>query len=155
MWIVSRDAIRAAMFDPCEYTSAEKEAAFEALLSGVHANCSLNRPVAVDGIAFSEEGYLERVAEVAAESGARLIAVYCVCPIEVACERVEADQRLGRHVAADRDRELVERTAARFREVPQWAYRLNMTRPLDELGEEVLTLLPRVSSVPSEPSGSQ
>lgn len=154
LWIVSRDSIRAAMFDPCEYTRIEKEAAFEAVLSGVRANCVLGRPVAVDGIAFSEEGYLERVAAVAAEAGSKLVAVFCDCPLEVACERVEADHRFGHHLAADRDRDLVEATAAHFRDVPYWAYRLDMTRPVAEVGEQVLALLPQTDRLGAVDRGS-
>lgn len=124
--VVSRDRIRDAMFQPCDYTLDEKDASFQALCQSLIVNCRLGRLSIVDGMPFSREGEIERIALIAANGNADFHAFYCDCPVDVAQSRVARDQILAEHVAADRDPALVVSVAKRFRMVPEFATRLDM-----------------------------
>lgn len=138
--IVSRDAVRAAMFKPCSFTETEKAAAFEAVLAAVAANAELGRSTIVDGMPFSHEGELEAVIRVGRESQARTLPVLCSVAVE------EAERRLARagaagHPAEDREPQLARAVAERFRPLPGGVLELEATRPVDELVQAVLDRL--------------
>ncbi|MDQ3850763.1 MAG: AAA family ATPase, partial [Actinomycetota bacterium] len=59
---VSRDVIRAAMFRPCDFSEAEKQAAFAAVVHAVAVNGELRRSTVVEGMPFSRDGEFEAVA---------------------------------------------------------------------------------------------
>ena len=132
---VSRDAVRDAMFRPCSFSEDEKAAAFEAVLHALRVNCDLGRSTVVDGMPFSREGEFEAVQRVCLDRGCRALPVLCSVPIEEARRRVERGDETG---PADRDAELVERVAERFRSPPAGTLELDATRPVDELAEAVL-----------------
>ena len=67
--IVCRDTIRAAMFRPGGFTDAEKEAAFQAVLEALAANCRLGHCSIVDGMPFSRPGELEAVTQTSERHG--------------------------------------------------------------------------------------
>ena len=135
---VSRDTVRAAMFRPCSYTDAEKEAAFAAVLRAVAVNCGLGCPTIVDGMPFSREGELEAVSETSEEHGGRAIAVFCSIPVEQAQRRIRCQRPASEPVAEDRDGDLVLEVARRFRALPTDTLELDATRPVDELSAAVL-----------------
>src|SRR5687767_9718946 len=51
--LVSRDAIRAAMFPECRYSMAEKRASFRALLTALEVNCALGASSVLDGMTLA------------------------------------------------------------------------------------------------------
>jgi len=110
--LVSRDDIRAAMFQPCTFTSEEKEAAFRALLSAVETHLRAGRSCIVDGVAFSRVEDRERLASVVLGSGGIIDFVLLVLPVEIAQQRVEADRPTN--LIADRTAQLVAEVARRF-----------------------------------------
>jgi len=130
--IISRDTIRAAMFDPCFYTREEKAAAFEGTLLGLRVVLGRGESALADGMCFSEIGPLERVEAASVDAGAAFVAVYCEVAVEEAVRRVEEDRRSGKHPALDRDGKLVRRIAAEFRTLPAGSIRVDMNRDLDE-----------------------
>ena len=136
--IVSRDAVRAAMFRPCSFSDAEKAAAFTAVLRAVAVNCELGCSTIVDGMPFSREGELEAVSEASEEHGSRTLPVFCSISIEQAQRRVGRDRRESEQVAGDRDGELVLEVAQRFRPLPTGTLELDATRPIEELTQAVL-----------------
>ena len=139
--IVSRDAIRAAMFKPCSFTEREKAAAFEAVLAAVGGNAALGRSTIVDGMPFSREGELEAVIQVGRRSGTRTLPVLCSIAVEEAERRLERAAGGAGHPAEDREPELVRAVAERFRTLPGGVLELDATRPVDELVQAVLDRL--------------
>ena len=140
--IVSRDAVRAAMFRPCSFTHREKAAAFEGVLQAVRVNCGLGHSTIVDGMPFSREGELEAVSQAGGEAGCRVVPVLCALPVAEAQRRIRS-QGEGSSPAEDRDPELVREVAERFRSPPQGTLELDATRPVDELAEAVLDWIAR------------
>lgn len=134
--VVSRDAIRAALFRPCSFSEREKGAAFEAALVAVEVNCALGHSSLVDGMPFSRVGEYERVEAACRPSGAASLPVLCSVPVEVAQSRVGSPGDDG--TPADRDEDLVAAVAERFRSPPSGTVELDCTRPVGELVDQVL-----------------
>jgi predicted kinase len=145
--IVSRDAIRAAMFRPCAFTGAEKQAAFQSLLLAVAACCKLGRSCIVEGMPFSRAREVEAVRGVAEAAGAQFLPVHLDCPLEVAQARVSRDTADKIRAPADRDAETVARVAARFAPPPADALRLDATGAPDDI---VRALLAHLDTVPPD-----
>jgi predicted kinase len=135
--VVSRDAIRSAMFVPCDFTPEEKDAAFSALQTALEVNLKLGVSTLVDGMCFSAEGALETVEQIVRAGGGIPVAIYCDCPIDVAKERVENDRKARSHDALDRDATLVKAVADRFRSLPEGVFRVDMTESLEVVGASV------------------
>lgn len=137
--IVSRDAISLAMFQECQYTRAEKSAAFRAMKDAISVSLSLGKSFCTDGLAFSRRIELDEVVAIGEIVVARIWIFHCRCPVILAQARVEWDRRMAvPGNPADRTAELVARVAATFQELPQSAIDLDMTRRVDEIGAEVL-----------------
>lgn len=139
--VASRDAIRDAMFRPCSYSVDEKQAAFSAVQDAVRVNATLSVSTLVDGMCFSTNGELEQLEEIARVYGSIPIPVHCKCPITVAQARVERDQVEGAHVAEDRDVDLVDTVAERFRAIPPRVYAVDMTQDITSVGTKVLNYI--------------
>jgi predicted kinase len=137
--VVSRDTIRTAMFQECQYTRAEKAAAFRAMKDAISVSLALGLTVCTDGITFSRRQELDEVVAIGAAAGVRTWVFQCRCPVELAQERVERDRRMSvPDNPADRTAALVSTVAAAFEPLPQSAIELDMTRPVDEIGATVL-----------------
>ena len=135
--IVSRDAVRAAMFHPCSYTDAEKVAAFRAVVDAVGVNCRLGRSSIADA-PFSRVGEFEAVSWACEEHGGRAVPVLCSISIEQAQQRI---RQQSDSIAFDRDDELVLEVAGRFRALPPGTVELDATRPVDEIVQAVVRLI--------------
>ena len=130
--VVNKDTVRAALFDPCDYSAAERSIAFSAMLDAARYHLGRGRVVILDGLAFPRLGEEEAVDVVAADTGAFVATVVCDVPIDVAVARADADAVAGTHRAANRDGAAVRRVAAEIRE-PSGAYlTVDTTRPIDE-----------------------
>ena len=136
--VVSRDALRAAMFGPSGSTAPEKAAAFEAVLRAVTVNCGLGHSTVVDGMPFSREGELEAVSNAGLASGCRTVPVLCAVSVEEAQRRIRDQDEWTAPPAEDRGPELAREVAERFRSLPEGTLELDATRPVDELAEAVL-----------------
>lgn len=143
--VISRDEIRAAMFPQCSYTLDEKRAAYDAMRTAISLNLALGREVCTDGITFSSSADREDMYLLATAMEATLVFVHCDCPPALAQERV----------AADRDTQFPDRTPAtvldiaeRFAPLPDHAFRLDMTQPVDEVGPCLLNHLSTVGCLP-------
>ena len=73
--LVSRDAIRAAMFRPCRYAEQEKQAAYRAVLLAVASCLELGRSCVVEGMPFSRAREVDELRELAQRAGARFMPV--------------------------------------------------------------------------------
>lgn len=136
--IVSRDAIRKAMFRPCTYSEEEKRAANRATFQAVVRNVFAGKDSIVDGMTFSRPGQLEELAAEVVAHGGRLLPVFLDCPVRVAQERVEQARDEKQAMPADRDAQLVIRVAERFRDPPWDALVLHGDAPVEELVAEVV-----------------
>jgi len=140
-WIVSRDHIRLAMFEPCEFTEQEKQAAFRGVLAAVDANCALGRLTVVDGMPFSRVGEIEAVTEVAARWQRTLVAIMLKVSPELAARRVSADHGSMRKPGDDRTVELPAQVSRRFRALPEGTVVLDGEASVETLLDEVLAHL--------------
>ena len=131
--LVSRDAIRAAMFPDCEHSFAEKQAALHGVVLAVEINGLLGASSVVDGVTFSREEDRRRIAELARRQGLGLLHVMLDCPLELARERVRCDSEGRSHPAADRNAALVDAVAARFATPPADAVRIDAGLSQDEV----------------------
>jgi predicted kinase len=131
--LVSRDAIRAAMFPRCEHSFAEKQAALHGVVLAVEINALLGASSVIDGVTFSREEDRRRVAELARRQGLGLLHLMLDCPLELARDRVLRDLGGRTHPAADRNADLVDAVAARFAPPPADAIRIDASLAQEEV----------------------
>lgn len=136
--VVDRDAIRAAMFPRCDFSVAEKLAAFRVLLAAVDVNCALGRSSIVDGVTFSRRSDLEQLDAVVRRYPVDTVALYLDCPPELARARIAA---ASGHPAGDRTPELVDKVMARFDPPPASAVVLDASRTREQVVEQALEAL--------------
>lgn len=130
---ICRDQIRAAMFPRCNYSFIEKRAAYKGVLLALEINCMLRVGSVIDGMTFSRQRELLRVAEVAARHGVDTIPLMIECPPDLARERVARDLDLNRHIAADRTPETVNDVLARWEAPPAGTLVIDATLPAAQM----------------------
>ena len=128
--LIDRDRIRDGLFPDCRYTEAEKQAANQAVLEQLRANCSAGKSSLLDGMTFGRESERRAVRVIAAEHGCDCRLLWLDCPVDVAAERVASQA----HLAVDRRPQLVREVAKRF-EKPVDGVRLDATLPVEELSK--------------------
>jgi len=133
--VLDKDRVRHVLFDPCDYTSAERDVVFAALLDAARYHLGRDRIVIFDGLTFSRRSQVAAAEAVAQEVDAFAAVIVCDVPVEVAIERCERD---GGHLAANRDGELVRRVAAEMEEPAGDYLTLDMTADLDRLAGQAL-----------------
>lgn len=133
--LVDRDAIRRAQFPLCAYSSEEKAAATDAVLSAAAANCRLGFSSLIDGMTFAARSERRHFREVLEREGGDFYALYLRCPPAEAKRRIE---RQHDHPASDRDASLVERVHARFEPPEGEGLRLDATLPAASLLEQAV-----------------
>jgi predicted kinase len=126
--LIDRDRIRDRLFPDCRFTEAEKQAANQAVLEQLRANCAAGTASLLDGMTFGRESERRAVRAIAAEQGFECSLLWLDCPVDVAAERVAHQP----HPAADRTAQLVRDVAQRF-EKPLDAIRLDATLPMEEV----------------------
>lgn len=107
---LSRDEVRAKLFTPPSYSDSEKALAFGAMLFIARYFLSQGRDVILEGMPFSRRSERDAARALAKEVGAEFKLLYCVCPDEVALQRIA----LQDHPAADRNEDLYYQVKARF-----------------------------------------
>jgi predicted kinase len=133
--VLDKDKVRHALFDPCDYTSAERDVVFAAMLDAARYHLGRDRIVIFDGLTFSRRSQVAAAEAVAQEAGAFLAVLVCDVPLEVAIARVEgADD----HLAANRDGQLVRRVAAEMEEPAGDYVTLDMTSHPETLATQAM-----------------
>lgn len=133
--VLDKDAVREALFGPCDYSAAERDVTFSAMLDAARYHLGRGRTVIFDGLTFARRTEVEAAEAVASDSGGFCAVIVCDVPVAVAAARCEADLAAGLHVAANRDADLVRRVAAEMEE-PGGAYlTLPSVRPVTETVE--------------------
>ncbi len=136
--VIDKDAVRHSLFNPCDYTAAERDVTYSAMLDAARYHLGRGRPVIFDGLTFSRRTEVAAAEAVAREAGAFCAVIVCDVPVDVAIARCERDAVAGTHLAANRNGDLVRRVAAEMDE-PAGAYlTLDMTRPVDELAAHAM-----------------
>lgn len=136
--VLNKDVVRAALFEPCDYSAAERDISFSTMLDAARYHLGRGRVAILDGLAFPRPGEEEAVDAVVADAGAFVATIVCDVPIEVAVARADADAVAGTHRAANRDGDAVRRVATEMRE-PSGAYlTVDTTRPIDEAADLAL-----------------
>lgn len=111
--ILDKDKVRHVLFDPCDYTSAERDVVFAAMLDAARYHLGRDRIVIFDGMTFSRRTQVAAAEAVAAEAGGFAAVLVCDVAVEVAIARCESAED---HLAANRDGQLVRRVAAEMEE---------------------------------------
>ena len=144
--VLDKDEVRHALFSPCDYTSAERDVVFAALLDAARYHLGRGRVVIFDGLTFSRRAQVAAAEAVAEDAGAFVTVIVCDVPVEVAIERCEADaQKADGHLASNRDGELVRRVAAEMEEPAGYYLTLDMTGKVDGLVEQALAYVEELS----------
>ncbi|MEA2827913.1 MAG: hypothetical protein QOG43_2352 [Actinomycetota bacterium] len=125
--VIDRDKVRHDLFAPCDHSSAERDVTFSAMLDAASYHLGRGRVVIFDGLTFSRPSEVEAAEATAAEAGGFSAVIVCDVPVSVAIERCEADAAAGRHLAANRDGDLVRRVAAEMEEPPGAYLTVDMT----------------------------
>ncbi|MCX6376057.1 MAG: AAA family ATPase [Armatimonadetes bacterium] len=109
---LSRDDIRAELFDPVTYSESEKGIACGEMLLRAKAHLQQGMGVILEGMPFSRRSERDAARSLAREAGADFELILCVCPEEVALERITA--QVGDHPATDRSTALYFEVKSRF-----------------------------------------
>ena len=137
--VLDKDAVRHALFAPCDYTSTERDVVFAAMLDAARYHLGRGRVVIFDGLTFSRRAQVAAAEAVAEEAGAFAAVIVCDVPVEVAIERCEADAASGEgHLASNRDASLVRRVAREMEEPAGVYVTLDMTDDVEKLAEHAL-----------------
>jgi len=137
--VIDKDEVRHALFAPCDYSSAERDVTFSAMLDAASYHLGRGRVVIFDGLTFSRRTEVEAAEAVAAEAGGFSAVVVCDVPVSVAIERCEADALAGRHLAGNRDGDLVRRVAAEMEEPPGAYLTVDMTADAGTVAAQALS----------------
>lgn len=134
--VLDKDRVRHVLFDPCDYTSAERDVVFAAMLDATRYHLGRDRTVIFDGLTFSRRSQVAAAEAVASDAGGFSAVIVCDVPLEVAIERCETG---GDHLAENRDGELVRRVAAEMEEPGGDYLTLDMTGDVDGLATQALS----------------
>jgi predicted kinase len=133
---INRDTLRTQLFPDCQFTPQEKQVAYASVLKWLRAHCDLGEGSLIDGMTFGRRAERQAVRAIAVKHGFRFVALWLDCPVEVAVERVAAQQ----HVAGDRAPDLVRAVAERF-ERPSTAVHIDATLPAEEVLKRAVAAL--------------
>jgi predicted kinase len=136
--VIDKDQVRHALFAPCDYSSAERDVTFSAMLDAASYHLGRRRIVIFDGLTFSRRSEVEAAEAVAAEADGFSAVIVCDVPVSVAIERCEADAAAGRHLAGNRDGDLVRRVAAEMEEPPGAYLTVDMTADPESVATQAL-----------------
>jgi len=144
--VLDKDKVRHVLFAPCDYTSAERDVVFAALLDAARYHLGRNRLVIFDGLTFSRRAQVAAAEAVASEAGAFSAVIVCDVDVGTAIARCEADAAAGdAHLASNRDGELVRRVAAEMEEPAGDYLTLDMTGDTDKLADQALDYVEELS----------
>jgi predicted kinase len=131
--IVDRDAVPRRRFD-----EAGKAAATTAVFEKVALLLSREQSCILDGMTFADAQQRERLRALARVHQAQCVFLWLDLPVDVAADRVRAQQD---HPALDRDEALVRDVAERFAPPGADVLRLDATLPQHAIGAAALRLL--------------
>jgi predicted kinase len=127
--VLDKDAVRDALFGPCDYTATESQVSVSAMLDAARYHLGRGRTVIFDGMTFARRQYLGAVVGLGDEVDVPVSVIVCDVPLDVAVSRVSAD---AGHLAINRTADSVRRVAMEMEEPDGDYLTLDTTAPLDE-----------------------
>ena len=116
--VLSKDEVRHAIFRPeeIEYSTQQDDFCQQIMLdtAGYLLRQNPDRILFLDGRPFSRRYQIENVLDAAASLHQSGRIIECVCPEELAKQRLEKQSSTGQHAAANRDYKLYLEVKARF-----------------------------------------
>ena len=107
---LSRDEIRAELFQSPTYSEAQKKEAFDSMLIKAAYELSQGNDAILEGMPFSRRWERDAARDLAALTSAEFELIHCVCSEELAVKRIAAQE----HPAADRSEALYFEVKSRF-----------------------------------------
>jgi len=142
--LVSKDAIRAALFAPedIEYSVKQDDFVMEVMLE---TTCYLlqetpNRKIFLDGRTFSRRYQIERVLEFARKLGQPWVILECICSDESARRRLDLEPNLS-HPAQNRTFALYLEVKARFEPITYLKTTISTDQPLEQCAKQAVAVL--------------
>jgi predicted kinase len=116
--VISKDEIRHALFTTgeIEYSSRQDDFCLQVMLktTSYFLHKDRSRILFLDGRPFSRRYQIDNVINAAVSMRQSWRIIECVCPEEVARERIEKQSASGEHAAANRDYKLYLKVKSRF-----------------------------------------
>ena len=103
--VLDKDTIRAALFPipEIDYSTRQDNFCFAIMLQTATYLVDKDRTVILDGRTFTQTNQVERLIRFSRAAGVRIEIIECVCPEEIAQERLSLDDALGLHIALNRN----------------------------------------------------
>ena len=143
--VLSKDDIRHALFsvDEIEYSSQQNDFCLRVMLETASYLLQKDRSriVFLDGRPFSRRYQIDNVLNAAASMRQNWRILECICPEELARERIEKQSALGAHAAANRDYQLYLKVKARFEAITLPKMVIDTTQPLEACVQKAFAIL--------------
>lgn len=143
--VLDKDLIRAGLFPPdlIEYSRRQDDFVMSVVFqtTGYLLRAVPSRPVILDGRTYSRRYQVDALRELAADLGAHLRLIECVCLDETARVRLERDSLAGSHPAANRTYELYLSAKARAEPIVEPKLVVDTDRPLAECVQRCLSYI--------------
>jgi len=143
--VLSKDDIRHALFAPgeIEYSSQQDDFCLLLMLETVSylLRKDPSRILFLDGRTFSRRYQIDNVLNAAASLHQSWRILECICPEEVARERLEKQPALVAHVAANRDYQLYLNVKSRFEAITLSKTVIDTAQPLEACIQQGLAAL--------------
>lgn len=143
--VIGKDEIRHALFtaDEIEYSSQQDDFCQRVMLeiTGYLLEKNPSRIFFLDGRPFSRRYQIDNVLNAAASMRQSWCILECICPEEVARERIEKQSALGAHAAANRDYQLYLKVKSRFEAITLPKTVIDTAQSLEACVQQVLAIL--------------
>jgi predicted kinase len=143
--VLSKDDIRHTLFsaDEIDYSSQQDDFCLYLMLetAGYLLQKGRSRIVFLDGRPFSRRYQIDNVLNAAASLHQNWRILECICPEEVARERIEKQSASGGHAAANRDYELYLKVKSRFEAITLPKTVIDTAQSLEACVQQALTVL--------------
>src|SRR5271155_3697138 len=143
--VISKDEVRHSLFyaDEIEYTSRQDDFCLQIMLETTEylLQRDRNRTLFLDGRPFSRRYQIENVVSAADRLKHQWRIIECVCPDEIARQRLEQQSAEGAHRAANRDYKLYLEVRSRFEAITLPKTVIDTREPLQVCVEQALKAL--------------
>ena len=143
--VLNKDEVRHALFsaDEIEYSSRQDDFCLQVMLetAGQLVQRDPNRILFLDGRPFSRRYQIDNVVNAAAALHQNWRILECVCPEEVARQRIEQQSAAREHPAANRDFQLYLEVKSQFEAITLPKTVIDTGRPLQDCVEQALAAL--------------
>jgi predicted kinase len=143
--VLNKDEIRHALFSPdeIEYSSKQDDFCLQVMLetAAYLLQRDANRVIFLDGRPFSRRYQIDNVVTAAASLHQSWRILECVCPEEIARQRLEDQAAAGGHPAGNRSYQLYLEVKARFETITLPKTIIDTSEPLQTCVEQALAAL--------------